>query len=289
MKKNNLIYILLLFAFGCTKKTNITLPSKAGELVVNCLYNAGEPLHIYMTKTVYPKDTIYKQADPNLIVTLNEDGKFKEIINFNSSTGIYESTTLPSAAHKYQLQIQNAVNKPIDVALENQMPTSFKLKNISFKDSVISNGANYFGELKFTIVDGVGFDYYKILLSYFNNGTQNYIPILEYNNTDLVFDDDSTFIENSARYFSDRAFKNNQHEFIIRIPSGNYYTNGRNNLLIESASLSNEYFLYLKSLKDYDKAYNPRNPLANPVQLYSNSSNNLGIFAGQILNKDTIL
>jgi len=58
--------------------------------------------------------------------------------------------------------------------------------------------------------------------------------------------------------------------------------------MIESASLSPEYYQYITSLREFDKSYDPKDPLNNPVQLYSNTSNKVGIFAGYIQNRDTI-
>jgi hypothetical protein len=277
-----------MFLWSCTKEINVSLPSNANELVVNCVYNNQEPIKVFMTKTVNPKDTIYNTGDSSYFISLTEDGNFKEIIKFNTSTKVYESTVIAKASSEYVLSVNQTNRKATEVKATNKLPNNIKLQNVQFIDSIYKDGVNYFGELSFTINDPEGYDYYRLNIYYFNSTTQEY-RLLPYSTNDQVLTDDSTINLNNTRYFSDKIFKSKSHVFKILVQAGNYYTNtGRNNLLIETASLSKDFYKYFLSLEAYNKAYNPLNPLSNPVSLYSNTSNNIGIFAGYVIDRDTI-
>ena len=89
-----------------------------------------------MTKTISPRDTLFNTDIAGLVITLNENGKFKEIISYNQSTGIYEGSTIPAASNKYQLLVKRKVNQPDEVTVENTLPKPFVLKNIYFKDMI---------------------------------------------------------------------------------------------------------------------------------------------------------
>lgn len=104
-----------MFAWSCTKEINVSLPSSSEELVVNCIYNDQEPIRVFMTKTVNPNTAIYNTNDSSFFITLAEDGKFREIIKFNPSTKVYESTVTAKASSEYVLTINQTNNTATEV------------------------------------------------------------------------------------------------------------------------------------------------------------------------------
>jgi hypothetical protein len=226
-------------------------------------------------------------ASNSFLVSLLENGKFKELLSFNPATNAYQGTILPQPGNSYGLEVKEGANQPLRVSASTLLPEKPQIRQMSFKDSSLLIGGEYYGTLSYTMDDSPGDQIYRLVIYYFNTSMARFVP-LDYLTNDAVLRDTLTTIE-SERFFDDRGFKSGSHSFEVYIKSGNFYAfNNRNYLLVEHFALSQDFYNYYKSLNDYMKAGSARNSLNNRVTLFSNTSTGAGIFAGYAIKRDTI-
>ena len=75
--------------------------------------------------------------------------------------------------------------------------------------------------------------------------------------------------------------------FWIDDPSYNKDGNHKKVIYFRLYSITEEYYKYIQTLNQYNKDYD--NPLADPVQVYSNVTGGYGIFAGAAVSTDSIV
>jgi hypothetical protein len=310
MKKYILISLLLLSVISCTKTIDFDDEDLANQLVLNSIIYSDQGIRANLTfsTSILTRPTL---AGGGLIaegtIEIYENGK---LLNEQySPTGVFEFPDIrpkPGATYK-------VVGKSHDKQLEAETTVPEKVEVISI-DTMIVN--NYFInkrlQVNVKIKDVAGDNFYRITVSretlvlnmnVDGKGTKKYY---QYTGEDWISSDNPVFNSlynnfggeefdigpaNDYKIFPDDYFKGK--EYSIRFFINNYdfgnpsspgsYGGGTikpiySRRVVHIQHLSKDLFTYLKYLKLYDFYHD--NPFAEPVPVYSNVKNGVGIFAG---------
>ena len=317
MKKYFLLLIAACSIISCEKTLQFDDEGLANQLVLNSIISSNKDFTASLTKSRSILENSYSggglMADGTLDIYLNGE----LIKTENSPTGYFNTSEIkPKAGDSFRIVI-NSDGKQLEA--ETVIPQKAEVISVdttTFKDQWNNKFMVYKAELK----DLEGDDYYRILMTQERlvlnkntdgNGAQKYY-LYSYENSiqsgDPVFnsvynnfggDAFNTGPNNEYNIFPDDYFKGKN--YIIQFRGNGYgyggygyysdpYSGGYGNAetiyernVVHVQHLSKEFYTYLKYLKLYNHYHD--NPFAEPVPVYSNIKNGIGIFAG--LNDDT--
>lgn len=314
-------YILLLIAacsiISCEKTLQFDDEGLANQLVLNSIISSDKDFTASLTKSRSILENSYSggglMADGTLDIYVN----WELIKTENSPTGYFTPSGIkPKAGDSFKIVI-NSNGKQLEA--ETTIPQKAEVISVdttTFKDQWNNKFIVYKTELK----DLEGDDYYRILMTQERlvlnknadgKGAQKYY-LYSYENSiqsgDPVFnsvynnfggDAFNTGPNNDYNIFPDDYFKGKSYiiKFRGNVNGYGYYSDPyypgyggysdsetiyeRN--VVHVQHLSKELYTYMKYLKLYNHYHD--NPFAEPVPVYSNIKNGIGIFAG--LNDDT--
>lgn len=313
-------YILLIMAawslISCEKDLKFDDEGLANQLVLNSIISSNKDFSASLTKTRSILENSYMgsslMAEGTLDIYLNGE----LIKNVNSPTGYFTPSGIkPKAGDSFRIVI-NSNGKQLEA--ETTIPQ--KVEVISVDTTTVKNQYNSkFLIYTATLKDLVGDDYYRILITkeslilnknadgkgtkkYYLNTSEKSIrsddPVFNsvYNN--FGGDAFNTGPENDYNIFPDDYIKGK--EYSIQFHANDYgYGNSSDPFypviggygdsetiyirnVVHVQHLSKEFYTYLKYLKLY--FHYQGNPFSEPVPVYSNVKNGIGIFAG--LNDD---
>lgn len=316
MKKYILLIITACSIISCEKTLQFDDEGLANQLVLNSIISTNKDFTASLTKSRSILENSFSggglMADGSLDIYLNGE----LIKNVNSPTGYFTLPEIqPKAGDSYKIVI-NSNGKQLEA--ETVIPQKAEVISVdttTFKDQ----WNNKFTVYKTEIKDLEGDDYYRILMTQerlvlnknadgkgaqkyyyytYENSIQSGDPVFNsvYNN--FGGDAFNTGPNNDYNIFPDDYFKGKNYiiKFRGNVNGYGYYYDpydpglggyGDSETIYERnvvhvQHLSNELYTYLKYLKLYNHYHD--NPFAEPVPVYSNIKNGIGIFAG--LNDD---
>ncbi len=313
MKKIIYLSALLITFVSCTKTIDFDDEGYANQIVVNSTISTNSYFTSYITKSRSILTSNQNDAPVEGSMDLYEDGVL--IRQFPKQLGAFSATDIiPKAGKTYRMVITSEGK-----TLETETILPNRVEVISVDTTSVKSENNLRNIIiKMKIKDPEGDDYYRIVymretISYLqdNNGVRKYYK--SYNQSGIASDDpvfksvynnfgDEIIDGPSNEYsiFPDDYF--NGKEFSVRFRTNpSYYGNPSNPGYIDYGSgygygssygtnqiyerneihvqkLSKDLYNYLKYLKLYNFYHD--NPFAEPVPIYSNIKNGVGIFAG---------
>ncbi|MBW8048904.1 MAG: DUF4249 domain-containing protein [Cytophagales bacterium] len=260
------------FLFACEMIVDVDLPPYDSQLVANCFFNPDTLFEVHVSHSLGILDTGTLDNIENAKVEILENGQVISVLS-HTGGGIYSSTGVyPSAGQPYSLKVEASGYESIGAL--DAVPLAIPIISVTLKDSV------YVGEL-----DGT----YAETTIKFNDpvSADNFyaIEIWQYDSIDgyrytisLSTIDPSVANEqySSRILFSDIIFDGKTYDLKVYFDS--YILTQNRKLYVRLNSISKAYYLYNKSLRLHRQ--NQGNPFAEPVQVYGNIENGLGIFAG---------
>lgn len=295
--KNQLLSLLIMATVllaSCEKTINVNVPPYAHKLVVNCNTMTGDELFISVSKSAQIKD---RKNHPDLVINdavvkLYIDGAYAETLNYDSAQG-YQSGHYTHAGGVYTIKVSAAGYD--DVAATVTAPPAVAITGITRVPYARKDqDGNEQDALTLTFSDPpVAGDYYIIKVNgimdstfYYNSNFCVNSPDagVETNASDLV--DANTCLDNNGIFLRDDLFNGQRKELKLYVQSMVIQPqyNGVDSVYasIELLHVTEAYFRYLKSNKVADESNG--NPFSEPVNVYSNITNGLGIFA--IVSRD---
>ena len=304
MKKIIYLSALILTLISCNKTLDFDDEGYANQIVVNSTISNNSYFVSYITKSrsILTKNQTNTPVEGSM--ELFEDGKL--IKQFPSQLGAFSATDIiPKAGKTYRMVI-TAEGKKLEA--ETMIPN--KVEVLSVDTASIKSNNLIFTIINLRIKDPEGDDYYRIVsmretISYIqdNKGVRKYHRAY---NQFLIASDDPVFKsvynnfgdeiidgpDNEYSIFPDDYFNGKEVSVKFRTnpsyygdPSnpGQYgYGYGSTQIYerneIHVQKLSKDLYNYLKYLKLYNFYHD--NPFAEPVPVYSNVKNGIGIFAG---------
>ncbi len=279
-------FLLLLFILSCETVVDVELPKHEPIIVVNSIGAPDEPweLNISLSKGILDEGKI--EILNSAKVEILENGN--PVSTFNHySNGFYKSTgAKPKINVNYKLQvstngfetvtsnciipesviIESVVIDTVDGEYEKELELT-----ISFTD--IPNSKNYYSLSVLSIEK-------------WNDGITSTYPI-GFSSNDLLIRDEGRNFDEGRKFYGEKAFFDDTildgKNYKLKVYVNFYYSRDENNLEIVLSSLTKEYYKYLETREAQIQTID--NPFAEPVIIYSNIKNGLGIFSGYSSSK----
>jgi len=307
-----LIYILPLYFVSCEKKLDIDLPETEKHIVVNGMINPDSLLEVRVSKSRNILDTNAIVHLPDAVVKLYVNGVFIQDLT-SSGEGYFVSNLFPELDKEYSL----TVDYPGLTSVHTQclIKKSGSINSVDTLRETVINDWGYdidtITTMKFDILfndNGATNDFYFLAISslqpiyeYLGKDTilTGYHQVPEYfDSQDLVFRSNTNnfSIEGlPGRVFSDELFNGNNYEIQLEMYLSKYadiYVSEQNALdstmfYIRLYTVNQDFFRFVNSYNlnqssEYD-------PFAQPVQIFSNVENGLGLFSGYTVDIDSLM
>ena len=308
MKKYILFILMIVSILACNKTLDFDDEGYANQIVVNSTISTNSYFVSYINKSrsILTKNQTATPVEGSM--ELFEDGTL--IRQFPTQLGAFSATDIITKAGKTYRMVITAEGKKLEA--ETMIPNKAEVLSVDTASVKANNNLRNI-IINLRIKDPEGDDYYRIIymretISYLqdNKGVRKYYrsynqygigsddPVFKsvYNNFgDEIIDGPS----NEYSIFPDTYF--NGKEYSVKLsyyenPSNSGYEPGnpygygsyygttkiyeRNEIHVQK--LSKDLYNYLKYLKLYNFYHD--NPFAEPVPIYSNVKNGIGIFAG---------
>ena len=273
MKKNKIIQGILLIAivinYGCETDANVIVPAGERKLVVGGFLSPTENEHqisLSQTDPLFSTDTPISLANVKLTIS-SDSSSYSPSYDFNSGTFQFNNNQFKIENDKnYHIKIVTEEGKIVESdmrTLSNQMPlvTDFKLTVDTITKDWMYPEIQY--SLKISWNDLIG--------------EQNYYRLIA-NRLLKDFDSNDTIVE-PLNYFNEYELKDDKgKDGQVLTANFKYIESGAMNspigFEIILMKVDVNYYNYYKTLNNYADG----DPFAEPVILFSNIQNGLGVF-----------
>lgn len=280
IKIMSLLSIVCLLA-ACEKEIKLSLSDYASKLVINGEFNSNSTIKVEISRSI----PILNVADSTGYLLMDATAKLYEnnalVGNLNYVNGFYTMNYKPKQGKAYRVEVMRTgfnpavaeVNVPATIVSSSKFVDSVGLDNLGFP----------FGQLTIKFKDDLGTNnYYELLVRYYDAGIKKWFP-LEIKSNDIIFLNNDK-LDNGAYVFSDVSFNGQQKTILTSIEGST--ASGTPKFEISIKTFSEDYYNYLKQLRDYNSS---GLFVADPVILISNVKNGLGMVGGVYNVKDTLL
>lgn len=288
MKKEQLLVVMFALVSACTQPIDLTkLPAYTEKTVINGSLNNMTNLEFSISKSAYAYNASSPGSVDNPTISLLEDGKPLSF-TFDPIQSLYFSNTKPKPGSTYFISVQSANGTATATA---KMPTPFT----GSTSKVIPNGGIDQTGVPSDLVsitwndNGAENNYYKINFFYYSELAQQFLPF-EFTTNEQVLRSNETIKTNDGGYiFKDDLF-NGKTQTLSAVPSfGLTSPTAPYKYLIQLRNMSEQYYKYLTTLQRYRDAQDFNSGLfTEPVVVFTNVANGLGIWAGTTMASDTL-
>lgn len=307
MKKTAYLIVFSLIIQSCQKKVEFDLKNNAPKMSVNSILQPDSLCKVYISESLSPIDVINFQSitDANIEIWQNKSflGFLDTYIKPKTNPGIGYYTNpdiLIQKSDSFELKISH--NDYTSVNAYTEIPTPPTVSSIEMStysiDTLPLPGYSLDANIKLTIDDNsTEENYYAVSFFYY----ADYIDTDYWAGRDsdtlykkrILFEHNSlsslqTYMNNDGIIISDELFNGQRKNFSVLIED---YINIRysdfTQFYIEIKSISKDYYLYQKTLKEYYQSSG--NPFSEPITVYNNINNGYGIFAGYNSVIDTVM
>ncbi len=291
MKK---LSIIILFAFisSCTKIVDIDVPVYSEKPVAYSLFAKDSTFKIQLTKAVDIFDA-YQEPVTEAEVLLYEDDFLVDSLICHDE--IFESDVIAGIDKTYKITAK--IDGFETVYASDYIPDSPVLGGCVIVDNsiVLDEEEVLNQEAQITIQDNNPEEnFYELILlkRYISDYTNEEVIANSYcySESPVIVEEGQLPVYPETLVFSDKLFNNSEVTLSIfyEAPHSTNYGDGSNityldySLIVVLRSITPDYYNYTNTL--YQHIYNQDtdvwNPVSEPVQMYSNIQNGLGIFAG---------
>ncbi|MCI5058358.1 MAG: DUF4249 domain-containing protein [Flavobacteriales bacterium] len=307
------IFVICFSFFSCEKEIPIDVEESEPKIAVNGVFKQDSLWSIQVSKSKHLLDTSqYAWVDNANVKIVSDQGNEIDLSYFTN--GIYRSlTAFPKLNERYTLRIETdgfplietsaALPTPIEISKIDTGSVSVEgeiLKNISIglNDPEDENYYNITFISRYTQYESIWDDQGNQIVL---DSTLGYETILDMHTTDFdlqnsqgedVFEKGWYFGDQGLN-FTDLNFNGRETTLDINLSmwhfsnDTSYASNFKKEMIyVILSSISKELYLYKESLNKYWNTVD--NPFAQPVQVYSNIENGIGVFAGQSYVIDSI-
>ncbi len=276
---HNLLVILsaiVLFA-ACDTFIDVEIPERESKLVVISAFEPDEPWQVYVSHSLnsFEDDNFFPVSNAEVTIA-SDDGNFSEQLYYNS--GIFYSSSTPEEGTNYTISVK--ANGYTSVQSANRIPSPATLISIDTLESFHDGNPTFDFELTFQDPANEANFYILQLYSaetYWKNYSDYPINILsdDPNIESILNKEDSDIL----LFLKDQNFDGKEYTVRFYMPDYFYYPELKGvQFKVKLISCSEEYFRFQKTARQYQ--YSNDNPFSQPVQIYSNIENGIGIFGG---------
>lgn len=295
MKTRRIIYIIMAIiplAMACEKIIDIDIPETERKIVLNGLINPDSLVEVNISRSMSVLDDNKFVFLENAIVSLYENDSKKGDLKYMGSGNYKLPDFYPSSGFSYRLEVESSGLKSVSALTELLPPVPIsEIDTSSIEDSWGNNSL----KLSFSLQDPPEENYYAISLNVthrvfdyekfeLTDSMTTYRLYFEFLTTgqggvqDLLVEDNAIVYFNEKVFMADHLF--NGKEFNMDLSVGKYFFMEVDTVWIDVNvdHVSKPYYLYAASIIKYNRTYG--NPFSEPVSVYTNVENGLGIFTG---------
>ena len=296
MKEPLFLVLLICILTACEKEVHIPIEYTEPKLVVNGLFNTDSlwEVEISASQYIYDSGTIPLINDAAVTIT-NSTGN--TITLLNQGDGLYNSATeKPQTGQVYSINISHANYE--NASSSNQLPGELQVSNIELQDQTMVSGEQ-FRKISITFQDSPDPDFYMIRIvggfwveTYDSLGMPDSslipYPMWVFSQSPAVENSNPNNMQPTI-IFKDELFNSTQYTIDLLVEEYVFGGEKENikDIYISISKISEEYYWYEKSYLAYVSSQNNQF-FSQPVQVYTNIENGLGIFAGFSTQTDTI-
>lgn len=297
-----LIIILLPVFQSCEKQTEFNFEYPDSKLVVNYLVNP-DSIKLYLSRSLTPTDIInFKEVRDAKIELFQNDLSTGFLNNFvetdkNHGLGYYTNANInlyPNDSIKIIVSHSDYENLYASTYIPPKPEYSIQVKEFVLESVPLTDGYIYNALVEILIEKRNNSDNYFIVKPYYKAEFYDYPQVndtLYFENMDFEINSENVLRSYKLNdgYLIDQSNSNNSAEaYLLNI---NHFLKLKNTdnrkIYIEVKSISKDYFLYQKTLKEYYLA--AQNPFAELLKVYGNINGGFGIFAGYNSTIDSVL
>lgn len=268
------VFTVFLFSLSCINEVDLDWPTEEQKYVIGCLFSPENSMELYTFKTTaILEDTIL--AVDSLQINLYENNSLIWSGN-KSNAGKYLIPVEPKPVSQYAISISNSQDILIHAIDTIPLPVHILSATYQYPTYKDSEG-EVFGQISLSFQDNPDTkNYYEIILLH-----QDSTIIQSFNIKSSVITINSVNdpISSESLLFTDELFEGKTLNLKINVASVD-------TPIIVLKNLSNSYYQYRNNIithlynqnTERDDVYNLFK--GDPVELYSNVNNALGIFAG---------
>ncbi|MBN1117889.1 MAG: DUF4249 domain-containing protein [Bacteroidales bacterium] len=271
--------ISLLFILSCEAdlKYDLNMNDFKPQLAINCTFTNDSLWRVYVSKSSGILANESWDIVNNAVVTISDSNEIISVLDPNG-IGQYTSQHKPQFNQRYNLKITVPGFETIEAS--DFQPEQIQIDGIYFTDSISLEENEYLSQVSISISDnGSLTNFYQIIVYQKDNNNQI---------VSLMLKSDDLAIENSANYnitggnskfkeylvANDQLFNGTIYSFNLKffkiIPDADVFVEIRS----LSANLHEYVLSYSKFTENIDDLF------AEPLNVYSNINNGLGIFGG---------
>ena len=300
--KNNLFIFLFIALTACSKVVEIDVPFDKPSIVVNSIIQPDTFMTAKLSLSNFILDSKpYYDTIMDATVEVYEDGNYLGALNYENDYNYSNHSLYPKAGSAYELRVAKPGYEMVTAKTTvPKNPPQFEIINIQ---DITGEYGNTQKELTIKITDIPDTSYYEFFISQYQ-----YVYLI-INNVSVVVDstllrigmvtsnllvspDGDSYYSNSF-LFDDVLFQNTSITLKITLPNLTYnYTLEKMppdiNLYISMRVINEDYYKYIVSLEKQQES--EWTPFAEPVFVYNNINNGLGIFSSyREYSMDTIV
>jgi len=296
MRESLFLALLLCILTACEKEVHIPIEYTEPKLVINSLFNTDSVWEVEVSASQYIYDSGTIPLINDAVVTITSSGSGSVSLT-NQGNGLYTSATeKPQTGQVYTIEVTHPNYQ--NVRSSNELPGVLQIQNMEIQDQTIVSGEQ-FRKISITFQDSPDPDYYMIrIMGGFWDWTYDSLGILDSILIPYpmwVFSQ-SPAVENSnpnnmqaTTIFKDELFNGTQYTIDLLVEEF-FFDGVKENIeeiYISISKISEEYYWYETSYQAYVSSQNNQF-FSQPVQVYTNIENGLGIFAGFSNQTDTL-
>ena len=299
----NWIPLFMIILLSCETVIVPDLPKEQEEFVVYSFFRPGEPIHFDVFTTVSILSPSGMQRAKALTIDLYQDNQYIESIT-ESISGSYNSATIVIPDKSYRFEISTADGKLVS---QSTVPKAIAVEAASFSREIRDINLGEFGyPASLTFTDPKDEKNYYALEVFVDDcadgcdengitGDLNELLIEDVKvnvsgNTDITIGEGPEGIEGVRYiYLSDNGFNGQTFALDFFIIPTLIDSENPSKVVIKYVlkSITEDYYEYLLT-SDYQKQIEDEGILAEPVQVYTNVQNGLGVFAGYDISVFTL-
>ncbi len=301
MRKLSIILLAFLFISSCEIVVDLDIPPHESLLVVNSVINSSkDSLFAYVSYSQGSFDIGSVAYLNDAVVNIYEDNVFLGAMSYQSIPQNFNEFDMsidtlykyflaysPRAESMYSLQVSHP-NYP-DIEAQTYLPKAvpFSIDTVLVLEENMEYGSNIRLQLSFEDLEEENF--YRLRVFARKNNYYYYSEIETsdasmFSNEGPVQSGGSTFYGRDA-LFDDQLFNGEQKTITL---DSFVYSDFSSDYSLELSSISKEYFLYLRSIDLYNNNNNFSIISGEPIQVYSNIENGLGIMGSISYNSEDI-
>jgi hypothetical protein len=258
-------------AASCNQQIPFDDPQTEPKLVVHSFIEPNDPVSVSVSRSssiLRPRDV---EVLNDVAASFYENGTHVGDFTVDESD-IYNLDFYPTLGNVYEVRVED--DELESISSETTIPSPASVSNVTVEDVELLDDDSVF-RIAFDLDDPDGENFYILhVVQQFSVGSQSGVSFVSTEPYFLGGSQDNYFWSGAA--FRDDSFNGQKKRMVIDVDWFNPGEDITYQILLVTAS--EEHFLYHLSYRAYQETNG--DPFAQPVQIFSNVENGLGIFAG---------